>query len=129
VVSRFIALALKHQDITIYGDGSQTRTFTYVDDTVDTCVKIMKNNLLENDVINIGSDKLMTVLELAQLVIKLTNSKSNLVHLPPLKEGDMTRRQPDNSKMKEILNRDLISIEEGIKRMISDKKYLTSIGL
>ncbi len=129
VVSRFIALALKHQDITIYGDGSQTRTFTYVDDTVDTCVKIMKDNLLENDVINIGSDKLMTVLELAQLVIKLTNSKSNIVHLPPLKEGDMTRRQPDNSKMKEILKRDLISIEEGIKRMISDKKYLTSIGL
>ena len=129
VVSRFIALALKHQDITIYGDGSQTRTFTYVDDTVDTCVKIMKDNLLENDVINIGSDKLMTVLELAQLVIKLTNSKSNIVHLAPLKEGDMTRRQPDNSKMKEILNRDLISIEEGIKRMIADKKYLTSIGL
>ncbi len=129
VVSRFIALALKHEDITIYGDGSQTRTFTYVDDTVDTCIKIMKDNLLENDVINIGSDKLMTVLELAQLVIKLTNSKSNIVHLPPLKEGDMTRRQPDNSKMKEILNRDLISIEDGIKRMISDKKYLTSIGL
>ncbi len=129
VVSRFIALALKNEDITIYGDGSQTRTFTYVDDTVDTCIKIMKDNLLENDVINIGSDKLMTVLELAQLVIKLTNSKSNIVHLPPLKEGDMTRRQPDNSKMKEILNRDLISIEDGIKRMISDKKYLTSIGL
>jgi UDP-glucuronate decarboxylase len=129
VVSRFISLALKNQDITIYGDGSQTRTFTYVDDTVDTCVKIMKDNLLENDVINIGSDKLMTVLELAQLVIKLTNSKSNIIHLEPLKEGDMTRRQPDNSKMKEILNRDLISIEEGIKRMISDKKYLTSIGL
>lgn len=129
VVSRFISLALKHQDITIYGDGSQTRTFTYVDDTVDTCVKIMKDNLLENDVINIGSDKLMTVLELAKLVIKITNSKSNIIHLAPLKEGDMTRRQPDNSKMKEILKRDLISIEEGIKRMITNKKYLTSIGL
>lgn len=129
VVSRFISLALKNEDITIYGDGSQTRTFTYVDDTVDTCVKIMKDNLLENDVINIGSDKLMTVLELAQLIIMLTNSKSNIIHLAPLKEGDMTRRQPDNSKMKEILNRDLISIEDGIKRMIADKKYLTSIGL
>ena len=129
VVSRFIALALKNQDITIYGDGSQTRTFTYVDDTVDTCVKIMKDNLLENDVINIGSDKLMTVLELAKLVIKITGSKSNIIHLPPLKDGDMTRRQPDNSKMKEILKRDLISIEDGIKKMISDKKYLSSIGL
>ena len=129
VVSRFISLALKNQDITIYGDGSQTRTFTYVDDTVDTCVKIMQDNLLVNDVINIGSDKLMTIFDLAKLVIKITSSKSNIIHLPPLKEGDMTRRQPDNKKMKEIINRDLITIEDGIHRMISDKKYLNSIGL
>lgn len=129
VVSRFLALALKGEDITIYGDGSQTRTFTYIDDNVDTIVKIMNDKLLENDVINIGSDKLMTVLELAQLVINITNSKSQIVHLPPLKEGDMTRRQPDNSKMKEILGRDLISVEEGIKRMKNSEKYLKSIGL
>jgi len=129
VVSRFLALALKGEDITIYGDGSQTRTFTYIDDNVDTIVKIMNDKLLENDVINIGSDKLMTVLELAQLVINITNSKSQIVHLPPLKEGDMTRRQPDNSKMKEILGRDLISVEEGIKRMMNSEKYLKSIGL
>jgi UDP-glucose 4-epimerase len=89
----------------------------------------MNNKLLENDVINIGSDKLMTVLELAKLVIKLTNSKSQIVHLPPLKEGDMTRRQPDNTKMKEILGRELISVEEGIKRMMASEKYLQSIGL
>lgn len=127
VVSRFLALALKNQDITIYGDGSQTRTFTYVDDTVDTCLTILNKQLLVNDVINIGSDKLMTVLDLAKLIIKITDSKSNIIHLPPLKEGDMTRRQPDNSKMKEILNRDLISIEEGITRMINNKKYLDSI--
>lgn len=129
VVSKFLAAALKNEDITIYGDGSQTRTFTYVDDTVDTIVKIMNNQLLVNDVINIGSDKLMTVLDLAKLVISLSGSKSNIIHLPPLKEGDMTRRQPDNKKMREILGRDLISIEEGIKRMISDKRYLKSIGL
>jgi len=129
VVSRFIALALKNQDITIYGDGSQTRTFTYVDDTVDTIIKIMNNNLLVNDVINIGCDKLTTVLDLAKLVIKLTGSKSNIVHLPPLKEGDMTRRQPDNNKMRDILGRELITIDDGIKRMISSEKYLRSIGL
>lgn len=128
VVSKFLALALKNNDITIYGDGTQTRTFTYVDDTVDTIIKILNNNLLTNDVINIGSDKLMTVLELAQLVIKITNSHSKIIHLPPLKEGDMTRRQPDNTKMKQILNRDLISIDEGIMRMVNDKKYLESIG-
>lgn len=129
VVSRFLALALKGEDITIYGDGSQTRTFTYIDDNVDTIVTIMNNKLLENDVINIGSDKLMTVLELAKLVIQITNSKSQIIHLPPLKEGDMTRRQPDNTKMKEILGRELISVEEGIKRMMTSKKYLQSIGL
>lgn len=129
VVSKFIALALQNLDITIYGDGSQTRTFTYVDDTVDTCLNILNEKLLENDVINIGSDKLMTVLELAKMVIKITDSKSNIIHLSPLKEGDMTRRQPDNTKMKEILGRELIDIENGIKRMIKDSKYLKSIGL
>lgn len=129
VVSRFLALALKNQDITIYGDGSQTRTFTYVDDTVNTCVAIMNRKLLVNDVINIGSDKLMTILELAKLVIQLTNSQSNIVYLPALKEGDMSRRQPDNTKMREILGTELISIDDGIKSMMTNQKYLTSIGL
>ncbi len=129
VVSRFLAAALKNENITIYGDGSQTRTFTYVDDTVDTCITIMNNKLLENDVINIGSEKLMTILELANLVISLTNSKSKIIHVPALKEGDMTRRQPDNTKMKEILGRELISIEDGIKKMMTNEKYLKSIGL
>ena len=129
VVSRFLALALKGEDITIYGDGSQTRTFTYIDDNIDTIATIMNKRLLENDVINIGSEKLMTVLELANLVIKITNSKSNIVHVPALKEGDMTRRQPDNTKMKEILGRELISVEDGLKRMMVSEKYLKSIGL
>jgi len=129
VVSKFLAQALKNQNITIYGDGSQTRTFTYIDDNIDTCIAIMNSKLLQNDVINIGSDKLLTILELARLVISLTNSKSKIIHLPPLKEGDMTRRQPDNSKMKEILGRDLISVEDGIKLMMSHPKYLQSIGI
>ena len=129
VVSRFLALALKNQDITIYGDGSQTRTFTYIDDNIDTICTIMNKKLLENDVINIGSDILMTVLELANLVVSITNSTSKIIHIPALKDGDMTRRQPDNTKMKEILARDLISVEEGIKRMMANEKYLKSIGL
>lgn len=129
VVSRFLASAMKHEDITIYGDGKQTRTFTYVDDTVDTCVAILQQGLLKNDVINIGSDKLMTVIDLANLVISLTGSRSKIIHLPPLKEGDMTRRQPDNSKMRSILGRDLITIEEGVKRMIGNQKFQQSIGL
>ena len=129
VVSRFLAAALKNNDITIYGDGSQTRTFTYVDDTVDVCVKIFEDQLLANDVINIGNDELITIKDLAEQVIKITNSISKIIYLPPLKEGDMTRRQPDNKKMRDILNRKLIPIEEGIKLMINDERYLKAIGL
>lgn len=129
VVARFLAAALKNEAITIYGDGSQTRTFTYVDDTVETCTNIFEKGLLKNDVVNIGSDQLMTVLDLAKLVIQKTDSKSNIIHLPPLKEGDMTRRQPDNSKMREILGRDLIPIEKGIENMMNNKKFLQAIGL
>ncbi len=127
VVPKFLAAALKNKDISIYGDGSQTRTFTYIDDTIQVCETIFKNKLFENDVINIGNDELMTVKSLAELTIRLTNSTSKIIHLPPLKEGDMTRRQPDNTKMKEILNKKLIRIEEGIHQMLNDPRFLKSI--
>lgn len=129
VVARFLSAALKNDDITIYGDGSQTRTFTYVDDTVNVCIKIFEEHLLANDVINIGNDKLMTIKELAELTIKITGSSSKIIYLPPLKEGDMTRRQPDNKKMLEILNKKLVSVEEGIKLMMHDERFLKAIGL
>lgn len=128
VVARFLAAALKGKDITIYGDGSQTRTFTYVDDTINVCHTIFENKLLVNDVINVGNDELMTIKDLALLTIKITNSSSKIIHLPPLKEGDMTRRQPDNKKMKEILNKKLISVEEGMMKMMKDERFLKSIG-
>lgn len=127
VVARFLAAALQNKDITIYGDGSQTRTFTYVEDTVDVCNKIFEDKLLVNDVINIGNDKLTTIKSLAELVIKATNSTSKIIYLPPLKEGDMTRRQPDNSKMREILKKNLISIEEGIQLMMNDERFLQTL--
>jgi UDP-glucose 4-epimerase len=129
VVARFLAAALKNQDITIYGDGLQTRTFTYVDDTVDTCLNCFYDDKEINDVINIGNNELCTVLELAQLIIRISGSSSKIIHLPPLKEGDMTRRQPDNTKMLNILGRPLISLEDGIKKMLSSKIFLSSIGL
>lgn len=129
VVAKFLAAALKGEDITLYGDGSQTRTFTYIDDNINVINSIFENNLVNNDVINLGNDELTTVKELAELIIRLTNSKSKIIHLPPLKEGDMTRRQPDNAKMKAILNKKLISIEEGVLKMISDKQFLHSIGM
>ena len=127
VVARFLAAALKGRNITIYGDGSQTRTFTYVEDTVSVCNSIFEQRLLENDVINIGNDELMTIKELAELSIRITNSTSKIEFLPPLKEGDMTRRQPDNTRMRQILGRKMIGIEEGMRRMITDEKFLKSI--
>jgi len=129
VVSRFLEAALKNNDITIYGDGLQTRTFTYVEDTVEVCYRIFKNKLMVNDVVNVGNDALTTIKDLASLVIRLSNSNSKIAHLPPLKEGDMTRRQPDNSKMREILNKELISVEEGIKLMMKDERFLKAVNL
>jgi len=129
VVARFLSAALKNEPVTIYGDGSQTRTFTYIDDTVDTCVKIFEHNLLTNDVINIGNDRILSIKELAELIISLTKSKSVISYLPPLADGDMSRRQPDNHKMRTILNRNLIEIEEGIVRMAHDAQFLKHIGL
>ena len=110
VMSKFISKALNNEDITIYGDGSQTRTFCYVEDNIDACIKCLTDDLYINDVINIGGEVEVQIIELAQVIIKATNSKSQIVNLPPLKEGDMLRRCPDNSKMKKILNRKLIPI-------------------
>lgn len=122
VVSRFIDAALKHQDITIYGDGSQTRTFCYIDDNAEACINALRQNLFVNDVVNIGNDKAYTVLELAEMIIRLTDSKSKMIHLPPLPEGDMTRRQPDIGNMNQLLKRDFITLEEGLSRIISLRK-------
>lgn len=129
VIPKFLASAMKNEPISIYGEGLQTRTFTYVDDTIDTIINIFNKGLLKNDVINIGSDKLMTVLDLAKFIIQITGSKSQITFLPPLKEGDMTRRQPDNSKMKEILNRDLKPLEEGVKILMNDPLFLKLTGI
>jgi UDP-glucose 4-epimerase len=129
VLPRFMAAALKNEDICIYGDGSQTRTFTYIDDNIDTILACLYNNQVVNDVINIGNDKITTVIDLARIIVRITESKSKIIHLPPLKDGDMTRRQPDNQKMLQLLNRKLISLEEGIERMLNDKRFLNSVGL
>ena len=122
VMKKFIDQALNDNEITIFGDGMQSRTFCYVEDNVDSCVKILDEKLILNDVINIGSSEEITILDLAKLILKVTKSKSKIIHLPPLKEGDMTRRCPDNSKMKVILNRPMVSMEEGIKKLIDSFK-------
>jgi len=126
VVSKFVDAALNNKDIIIYGDGSQTRTFCYIDDNIEATTKIFEESLYLNEVINIGNADEISVLDLAKRIIKITGSISEIKHVDPLKEGDMTRRKPDNSKMLKILNRNLLSIEEGVANIIQLKYSLTT---
>jgi UDP-glucose 4-epimerase len=123
VMSKFISAALNNEDITIYGDGSQTRTFCYIDDNIDATVNAFENNLCVNDVANIGSDLETSILELARIIIDITDSSSKIVHLPPLVEGDMTRRKPDNTLMRQLLNRDMTPLRDGIKRVLEKGNF------
>jgi UDP-glucuronate decarboxylase len=118
VLPRFVRAALAGTPLQVYGDGAQTRTFCYVDDTVEACVKTHVSKSYENDVVNIGSDVEMTILQLAKAVIKATQSTSRVEFLPPLPEGDMSRRCPDISKMRHLLDRSLVPLEEGIARLV-----------
>lgn len=124
VISKFIQLALKGDDLTIYGEGNQTRTFCYVDDNVDAVIGSLKHADSVNNIINIGSNFEETIKDVAQKIIEITGSKSKIIHLPPLEEGDMTRRMPDNSKMMSILGRDLIPLEEGIEHILNNTSYI-----
>jgi nucleoside-diphosphate-sugar epimerase len=124
VISRFINMALQNRPISIYGDGSQTRTFCFVQDNVDACYRAFKDKLFVNDVVNVGGNVETTILELATLVKKMTGSQSEIRHLSALKEGDMTRRLPDVSKMQELLQRKPLTLEEGIKLVLADTKFI-----
>lgn len=122
VVSRFINAALENKPITIYGDGQQTRTFCYIDDHLEATVNCLLHKKFIDDVVNIGNDQEISVLELAQVIKTITNSTSEIIHLPALPEGDMTRRQPDIEKMQCLLNRPFTSLEEGLKKIIDARK-------
>lgn len=124
VISRFISMALQNRPISIYGEGSQTRTFCYVQDNVDACYRAFKEKLFVNDVVNIGGNIEMPILELAHLVKELTGSQSEIRHLAPLKEGDMTRRLPDVRKMHELLQREPLPLKEGIQRILADTRFI-----
>jgi len=117
VITKFVKAALKNEPLTLYGDGSQSRTFCYIDDNMDLTEKALREGHFINDVVNVGNDVEMSILNLAKLVVQTLGSSSKIVHLPPLKEGDMTRRKPDISKMINVLNRPLTPLEEGIRRV------------
>jgi len=118
VVSNFIVQALKGEDITIFGDGKQTRSFQYVDDLVEGAIRMM-NTIDFSGPVNIGNPNEFTMLELAQEVIRITNSKSKLIYLP-LPADDPTQRQPDISLAKKELDNwePKIQLADGLKKTI-----------
>lgn len=120
VVSNFIIQALQNKDITIYGDGTQTRSFQYVDDLIEGLVRMMNNT--EDDFtgpVNLGNPGEFSMLELAQIIIRMTGSSSRIVHLP-LPCDDPKQRRPDITLAKEKLNgwEPTVPLEEGLKKTI-----------
>lgn len=116
VISNFISQALTGKPITVYGDGSQTRSFQYITDLIYSVEKLM--DIDYHEPVNLGNPKEFTILELANIIKKLTGSKSDIV-FKPLPEGDPMRRRPDITRAKQILKWEpKVSLEEGLKKMI-----------
>ena len=118
VVSNFIVQALKHEDITLYGDGAQTRAFCYVDDLVDGLIRLMGTGADFTGPINIGNPHEIPVRELAERVIGLTNSRSRIVHRP-LPQDDPMQRCPDITLARQVLGWEpKVALEAGLRRTI-----------
>jgi UDP-glucuronate decarboxylase len=127
VVSNFIVQALKGQDLTIFGDGSQTRSFCYVDDLIDGLLAMMDSPADFPGPVNIGNPGEFTMLELAELTLKLTGSKSKLV-FRPLPQDDPKKRKPDITLAKGKLGWEpKVPLEEGLKRTIAYFKDLLAL--
>ncbi len=119
VVSNFIVQALKGQDITIYGDGSQTRSFCYVDDLLEAMVRTMNTGDEFTGPVNIGNPGEFSMLELANSVLRLTGSQSK-ISFKPLPADDPKQRQPDIRLAKKVLDWEpVVTLEEGLKETIS----------
>lgn len=118
VVSNFIVQALKNKDITIYGDGSQTRSFQYVDDLIEGMVKMMKSSDDFTGPVNLGNPEEFQIIELAQKVIDMTNSKSKIIYMP-LPQDDPLQRKPNIELAKDKLNWEpKIKLEQGLVKTI-----------
>jgi UDP-glucuronate decarboxylase len=114
VVSNFIVQALTHQDITVYGDGSQTRSFCYVDDMIDGMIRMMNTQDDFLGPVNLGNPGEFTILELAERIIHMTGSRSKII-FRPLPQDDPAQRRPDIRLAREILGwQPKIPLEEGI---------------
>ena len=128
VVSNFIVQALKNEDITIFGDGTQTRSFQYVDDLVEAMIRMMNTGDKITGPINVGNPGEFTMLELAEKIIKLTGSTSKIKYLP-LPEDDPTQRQPDISLAKKELDgwEPKVKLDTGLVDTINYFKELLKI--
>lgn len=126
VVTNFIVQALQNQDITVYGQGQQTRSFCYVDDLVEAIMRMMNGPDDFVGPVNIGNPGEFTILELAQMVIRMTGSKSKIVHLP-LPHDDPTQRKPDITLARKHLGWEpTIKLEEGLAKTI---EYFKNVDL
>ena len=120
VISNFIVQALQNSDITIYGDGNQTRSFQYVDDLVEGLIRMMQTEDGLLGPVNLGNPIEFTILELAQKILSMTGSASKIVHLP-LPEDDPIQRQPDIALAQRTLDnwKPVIDLEEGLGKTIA----------
>jgi UDP-glucuronate decarboxylase len=124
VVSNFIVQALQNKPITIYGDGSQTRSFCFISDLIEGMIKFMESDKTVTGPMNIGNPNEFTMLELAELVLKLTSSQSKII-FKPLPEDDPRQRQPNITLAKNKLGWEpKIKLEDGLKETI---KYFKEV--
>lgn len=126
-ISNFIIQSLNNDDITVYGEGKQTRSFCYISDLVDAIIKFMHTSEKVTGPINLGSEFEYSVIDIAKLIIKLTGSKSRIIHMP-LPPDDPVMRRPDLSRAKELLNWEpKVTLEEGLKKTIEYYKFMHQI--
>jgi UDP-glucuronate decarboxylase len=128
VVSNFIVQALRGEDLTVHGDGTQTRSFCYVDDMVDGLVRLMDTAPGVTGPINLGTPQEFTIVELAQLVIRLSGSRSRIVHRP-LPSDDPRQRRPDITRARDLLDwQPTVALQEGLLHTIADLETCLSRG-
>jgi dTDP-glucose 4,6-dehydratase len=115
-VPAFLSQALRNEDVTVFGDGSQTRSFTYITDLVDGIIKLMLSDV--NDPVNIGNPREMTIAEIARTIIKMTGSTSKIIH-KPLPTDDPKVRQPDITRARTLLHWEpKVPLEEGLVKTL-----------
>jgi dTDP-glucose 4,6-dehydratase len=115
-VPAFMSQALRNEDVTVFGDGSQTRSFTYITDLVDGIIRLMLSD--ENDPVNIGNPREMTIKEIAETIIQMTGSKSRVIY-KPLPTDDPKQRRPDITRARTLLNWEpKVNLEEGLVKTI-----------